>query len=1093
MAKTFMHIKKGISLRPISSPPSDPLNGDFYYDSTNGLQVYHNGSWQDVGAGAGGGSGGLEIENISSNTNATVGKHYKTDSSIGGAFSITLPDPTGLSAQDLLFARIMIQDDALACGSLGQEVTVIPHSGGTIRNSQGTLAVDETVVMDVQGIWLEYTWNPDDSVWMQRDIFIAAANGQAEVQIPKIGPLFTKDLEASDFENIDVITPTGRLTMQQNGESLILTISAFLSGSETNVNPFRLAIPNYEGNSMIPLAGEYGGVSLGNIATERETVSAYLIGDGVNNYVEFSQQNAPTTPLASSLFGTAGGGTYKELIATVTLPVTAFSGSGAYDTVTLQVPTPASTTIQIPRVTEPTVQLVPFASGVKGGTTQDKLVWRQVGAYMEGEIYYQQTSGGSAGSGDLRVTLPNGYTINGAATVIYDGLPASVDDYKFTLGQGRYSPSAGGTGQSTLSVIARSSTELGFVSLTGSTDTQDVLQSNVLGNANATIAVTFRVPITDFAGANAYDEVTVPIEGGSSGSGGGGTNYILNSNAEENTNNTSNTTRQTTNPLKGAAHFEVASGQTGIWQTQNFDSYVVDNSIALGVYGLVELAVGGTGRVYIHDGTSEVAGTSYDLVPGLNSLAFNFVPTAVSGYTLRLESTSGLIKADELEITDRPPAVGAAGGWKEYDLSTVTVTPASGTALNPHGSFVPYKDPTSGKWRLRFNYSADMSGVGNGTSFAVDISGITFKTTAANINWAVTWSTNFSDPDNLPGYAIQGTSTVRVDSATTKNFSTRWYMSGDVPLDSKPTWADFDGSVSILNRSMTQRTARAKFYRSSNLSYTTTTPVAFDAESSAIKASGVTNSSGTLTISSAGTYRVTAFISRDSGTFSLGNGRLSLYKNGSFVTRMASEVGSDSVSGTAMIDLTPSDNFDVRISSSFTIQGAEETSYIEIEQTSESSVVPPAGVIEATPINLGLVYKNRILQNETSSSYTTSTSGILSKTSIPDGTYKLTVGADYFYSNNVDQECYIKPQVNNSDVLLPGSTPWTIGIDDDSGTSFENYIRGMSSTRIITLSNGINSLDLDIIITSISSATVAKPWYILEKIENAKTITTEWD
>ena len=49
MATNFMRIRNGISLGNLPSAPSNPLNGDFYYDTTlNSFQFYQNGSWQTL-------------------------------------------------------------------------------------------------------------------------------------------------------------------------------------------------------------------------------------------------------------------------------------------------------------------------------------------------------------------------------------------------------------------------------------------------------------------------------------------------------------------------------------------------------------------------------------------------------------------------------------------------------------------------------------------------------------------------------------------------------------------------------------------------------------------------------------------------------------------------------------------------------------------------------------------------------------------------------------------------------------------------------------------------------------------------------------
>jgi hypothetical protein len=58
MARNHFKIDRGITLTPQASAPSDPTNGDIYYNSTLGkFKKYENGTWTDIGSGAGGGGG----------------------------------------------------------------------------------------------------------------------------------------------------------------------------------------------------------------------------------------------------------------------------------------------------------------------------------------------------------------------------------------------------------------------------------------------------------------------------------------------------------------------------------------------------------------------------------------------------------------------------------------------------------------------------------------------------------------------------------------------------------------------------------------------------------------------------------------------------------------------------------------------------------------------------------------------------------------------------------------------------------------------------------------------------------------------------
>jgi len=55
MSRQFMKIRSGINLPALASAPSDPQDGDLYYDSTLGrLRFYNVSQWEDVGGGGGG-------------------------------------------------------------------------------------------------------------------------------------------------------------------------------------------------------------------------------------------------------------------------------------------------------------------------------------------------------------------------------------------------------------------------------------------------------------------------------------------------------------------------------------------------------------------------------------------------------------------------------------------------------------------------------------------------------------------------------------------------------------------------------------------------------------------------------------------------------------------------------------------------------------------------------------------------------------------------------------------------------------------------------------------------------------------------------
>ena len=146
----------------------------------------------------------------------------------------------------------------------------------------------------------------------------------------------------------------------------------------------------------------------------------------------------------------------------------------------------------------------------------------------------------------------------------------------------------------------------------------------------------------------------------------------------------------------------------------------------------------------------------------------------------------------------------------------------------------------------------------------------------------------------------------------------------------------------------------------------------------------------------------------------------------------------------------------------------------------------------ATSSQYGLVKANSIIEKLQDTAYSGSgATGILPLTNIPDGKYKLTVGCQYAYRSVSNAIAQIRPQLNSANVPNGAGGSWFIGVDDDGSVETEAYNRGYSGTRLLTFSNGTNTIDLDIDVTA--SGILARPWYILEKLENVTEITTEWD
>lgn len=103
MANNFYKIHKGVSYAPQSSTPSNPVDGDVYYDSTlNKFRAYENGSWTDLINSSVGGINyidnfGAEVDTLGWNTYDNGAVAIPTDGSSGTSSNLTIARSTSAS------------------------------------------------------------------------------------------------------------------------------------------------------------------------------------------------------------------------------------------------------------------------------------------------------------------------------------------------------------------------------------------------------------------------------------------------------------------------------------------------------------------------------------------------------------------------------------------------------------------------------------------------------------------------------------------------------------------------------------------------------------------------------------------------------------------------------------------------------------------------------------------------------------------------------------------------------------------------------------------------------------------------------------
>lgn len=123
---------------------------------------------------------------------------------------------------------------------------------------------------------------------------------------------------------------------------------------------------------------------------------------------------------------------------------------------------------------------------------------------------------------------------------------------------------------------------------------------------------------------------------------------------------------------------------------------------------------------------------------------------------------------------------------------------------------VPYKT-TDGSWRMKFNIRGTLSGATN--NILLTISGITFKN-ITNFEQAIAVGSGSGD-FNL-GKVNPDASTIFLQS---NSVATSWWTSGDVELESQPTWADDVNGSNLWSQSGSNI-----YYNSGNVGVGTASP-----------------------------------------------------------------------------------------------------------------------------------------------------------------------------------------------------------------------------------------------------------------------------
>jgi hypothetical protein len=196
------------------------------------------------------------------------------------------------------------------------------------------------------------------------------------------------------------------------------------------------------------------------------------------------------------------------------------------------------------------------------------------------------------------------------------------------------------------------------------------------------------------------------------------------------------------------------------------------------------------GRYLISTGvTYGSAGTEWNALTSAFWRAVKSSGGQAVGFGVVSENASGLMPATNSNLDN---AAATRLGLKAYahgttynggNAPTITLTGGGGTLSSiTYSAFIPYQ-MQDGSWRMRLNFTASLSSAAR-TSAQFGINGVTYLNSGTR--HAMTGINNQASAiGGAEGIAGASTTILYFASATINSCS----ISGDVPLDSKPTWA----------------------------------------------------------------------------------------------------------------------------------------------------------------------------------------------------------------------------------------------------------------------------------------------------------------
>ena len=393
----------------------------------------------------------------------------------------------------------------------------------------------------------------------------------------------------------------------------------------------------------------------------------------------------------------------------------------------------ATSTIQIGATT---------TAPTKGTTDLDQVKWIKRGESAEFWYQYNQTAVGTAGSGDYLLTLPNGLQFK-SDTTFYTTIEGGADAWttKNTIPAGALSATGGY--MYSLYVLPYNATQfrIGMIGgLQGSNSSVGVLGSGFQGLGTTALSISLKF--------------SAPIQGWSSTP-----TLLALPTSKENVFSAQISSTGTLVSTSSDWISSVVKNSTGNY-TINFKSGIFTVAPGIG-------CIGATGQ------------TDWD---SISSSSVNIIVSNSSGVATD-GAFSVIVQKQSPDYTSPGVFVGSLSGQWQYDISSYVTSSPSVSSMGRAVAVVTKCD--SGQYRMKFNISFTVaSGSRNGAT--ITISNCIFKN-ATNYYQAISGVHSSGSTSSCTGFASSNTGDIVLSHPTTT--TTVYGASGDVELESKPTWA----------------------------------------------------------------------------------------------------------------------------------------------------------------------------------------------------------------------------------------------------------------------------------------------------------------